>query len=468
MRIPSGVTDQYIYFVAVDSVDFQTRETGLTTFTVYRSRDGAAAAAYTTPTINETSAANMPGVYELLLDEDMTIAAGNDSEAVCLHITHAGMAPVSLMFELYRRTVTAGNTYTVDATGGGLSTLTTSVNGYDGGFVWFDTAGVAGTTNYVHGIALNPNSSMANARTIANSLSIKGFRICNGSTVTLDQGYSGYTFFGYKWTLALASRLITNSYFQGAAVTGLSTGTGPRFENCSIGTSTIADASVFSNCGMNGTFTLQAAGQYVFQGCWSDTVAGVDWIIDFGALGATTVGLREYNGGVEVRNMAAGDVLSFTGSGRLTVAASCTAGSLFVSGSINLVNSGSGQTIADSSRYNEDQRMANVTLVDTVTTLTTLATDAIGANQMSAAAANKISDHTLRRTYANARASANGDTVNFRSALGAVGKLVNKWSISGSVLTIYQEDDTTSTAPGGTQDVGGSAGADPITSLDTV
>jgi hypothetical protein len=117
MRIPSGVTDQYIYFVAVDSTDFTTRETGLSSFTVYRSRDGGVAAAFTTPTINETDATNMPGVYELLLDEDMTIGTGNDSEEMVFHITHAGMAPVTRTIELYRSKITAGNTLTVSAGG---------------------------------------------------------------------------------------------------------------------------------------------------------------------------------------------------------------------------------------------------------------------------------------------------------------------------------------------------------------
>lgn len=115
MRFPSGVTDQYIYFVAVDATDFTTRETGLSTFTVYRARNGAAAAAYTTPTIAEVSSANLPGVYSLLLDEDMTIGSGNDSEEVVLHITHAGMAPVTRVFELYRNVVTAGETLGVSS-----------------------------------------------------------------------------------------------------------------------------------------------------------------------------------------------------------------------------------------------------------------------------------------------------------------------------------------------------------------
>ena len=83
------------------------------------------------------------------------------------------------------------------------------------------------------------------------------------------------------------------------------------------------------------------------------------------------------------------------------------------------------------------------------------------------AAANKIADFVLRRTYANARASTDGDAVSFRSLLGGIGKLVNRWNISGATLTVYQEDDTTSTAPGGTQTITTDAAADPITGLDT-
>jgi hypothetical protein len=124
MRIPSGVTDQYIYFVAVDATDLKTRETGLSSFTVYRSRNGGAAAAFTTPTINETSAGNMPGVYELLLDEDMTIDAGDDTQEFCLHITHAGMAPVTRTFELYRPKATAGETIGVSS--GAVSNVSTA------------------------------------------------------------------------------------------------------------------------------------------------------------------------------------------------------------------------------------------------------------------------------------------------------------------------------------------------------
>lgn len=132
MRIPSGVTDQVIYFVAVDATDLKTRETGLASFTVYRSRNGGTATAYTTPTITEVSSGNMPGVYKFLLDEDMTIDSGDQSQEVCLHITHAGMAPVTRIFELYRPSVTAGET--VGVSSGAVSNVTT-VNGLASGVI---------------------------------------------------------------------------------------------------------------------------------------------------------------------------------------------------------------------------------------------------------------------------------------------------------------------------------------------
>lgn len=117
MRIPSGKTDIYLYFVAVDATDYVTRETGLTGFTVYRSRNGAAEVAYTTPTTTEIDATNMPGVYGLLIDEDTTIDSGSDSEEYCVHITKAGMAPVTRTLELYRRDTTSGRTLDVSSGG---------------------------------------------------------------------------------------------------------------------------------------------------------------------------------------------------------------------------------------------------------------------------------------------------------------------------------------------------------------
>ena len=119
MKIPSGTTNRYIYFVAVDSGDFVTRETGLTTFTVYYEIANGTATAMTTPTVTEADATNMPGVYSLLIDESgmTTLTAGHDTAELVLHITQASMAPVTRVIEIYRVKATEGNTLDVTSTG---------------------------------------------------------------------------------------------------------------------------------------------------------------------------------------------------------------------------------------------------------------------------------------------------------------------------------------------------------------
>lgn len=113
MRIPSASTDRKIAFVAVDATDLKTRVTALSGFVVYRSREGGAATIYTTPTVAELSAANMPGVYVLTIDEDTTLTAGHDTEEYIVHITVATMAPVTRSLEIYRPKFTEGQSGTM-------------------------------------------------------------------------------------------------------------------------------------------------------------------------------------------------------------------------------------------------------------------------------------------------------------------------------------------------------------------
>jgi hypothetical protein len=77
---------------------------------------------------------------------------------------------------------------------------------------------------------------------------------------------------------------------------------------------------------------------------------------------------------------------------------------------------------------------------------------------------NHFADATIRRTFANALASADGDTAVFRSLLGVMAKLVNKVAVSGGTLQIMEDDDTTVF---GSQTITTQAGADPIVALDT-
>lgn len=184
MRMPSGVTDQVIYFVAVDATDNTTRETGLNSFTVYRSRNDGTPVAMTTPTVSEKSAANMPGVYTLLLDEDMTIGAGNDSEEMVFHITHAGMAPVTRTIELYRPKITAGNTLGVASDGD----ISGNVDGNVVGSVASVTGAVASVTAAIT-LPSIPSNWITAAGIAPDALDGKGDWNVGKTGYTLSQGF---------------------------------------------------------------------------------------------------------------------------------------------------------------------------------------------------------------------------------------------------------------------------------------
>lgn len=110
------------------------------------------------------------------------------------------------------------------------------------------------------------------------------------------------------------------------------------------------------------------------------------------------------------------------------------------------------------------------TILDSILTDTAeIGAAGVGLTEVSLTSAEKdaIADHTLRRTVANARASADGDAVVFRSLLGAISKLVNRIDTTTTPgrLTVMEEDDATTF---GEQALTTDATADPVTVADTV
>lgn len=98
-----------------------------------------------------------------------------------------------------------------------------------------------------------------------------------------------------------------------------------------------------------------------------------------------------------------------------------------------------------------------------VITATVIATDAITDAEISAAACNKISDHVHRRNTSNIEASANGDTLDFKSGYGAIAlQTHNKDASSGTALVVKKSDDTTNLV---SLTVTTDAGAGPITGI---
>lgn len=173
--------------------------------------------------------------------------------------------------------------------------------GYSNGSIWVDSAGTAGSEDYVNGVADNP-CPWANALVIAASLDIFRFQIANGNTVTLDANSDNYTLLGVGWALALGGQSIEGAAFSGASITGIGTATvtRPSFENCLFGAATIPPALIkISGVGAaSGTFTASSAGQYLFDRCFSMVPGSGSPTLDFSGLGAATgINNRGWKGG---------------------------------------------------------------------------------------------------------------------------------------------------------------------------
>lgn len=111
LTIPSGSTDRVIALVAASGA---TRITGLSTFTVYYKLDDGSVTAMTTPTVSELDATNMPGDYQLLIDESgmTTLDSAHDQEELILHISASGMDDVTRVVTIERTKFTEGQTIT--------------------------------------------------------------------------------------------------------------------------------------------------------------------------------------------------------------------------------------------------------------------------------------------------------------------------------------------------------------------
>lgn len=407
MRIPSGKTDQLIYFIAVDSTDLKTRETALGSFTVYRSRNGGAATAYTTPTIAELSAANMPGVYALTVDEDTTIAAGSDSEEYCVHITQASMAPVTRTVELYRRDTTTGTTITTSNLDAAISSRMATYTQPTGFLAATFPGTVASTTNITAG------------------------------TITTVGTLTTYT--------------------------GNTPQTGDAFARLGApaGASVSADILVIDNL-VDDLETRVGTPSNLGSGA---TVAAnlVDIEVQTDDIGVAGAGLTNIGTIATVTTLtnlpaitanwltAAGTAADFTTeiqTGLATAAALTTVSSNV--DAILLDTSTTGVPVSTGG-------ISNLSFAAGAIDSAAIASDAITSTELAQSAAQEIADEVLNRDLAG---GGSGNTRNVRNTLRAIRNLVSE---SGGTLTIYQEDDTT---PAWTAAVTRTSNTNPITSVD--
>jgi hypothetical protein len=380
-------------------------------------------------------------------------------------------------------------------TAGTLTTVTTATNltnersKYMHGAVWIGSVANTNTASYVDGIMTNPVSTLAAAKSVADNLGLKKFWIQSGVTITLGAAYVGYVFDGRGFIMALGGQDV--SKVQIDRCEGLS-GTG----TCATGEIVVYDSHLnaisigeadFVRCHLNGTVTLtQASVPYRFHDCTGITAAK----ITFSQASQTTV-VSQFSGALTIAGMtAATQTLYLDGDGVVTLDNTNSAGTVYISGNIVLVNSGTGQTI------NQDGRITGTAVADAVwdEVVTTGAHDTAtfaGKQLLTASSAGDPWGTALPGAYgAGTAGKLVGDNINApvadvptavenadallarnvsggsstgRTVKQALHFLRNKWSISGTTLTVTDVDDTT---PSWTATVGTDAAAVPIVSND--
>lgn len=233
---------------------------------------------------------------------------------------------------------------------------------YNLGAIWYDSgASNINTVSGVDGISTNPVSTWGAVKTLSSNLNIDKFHIANGSTVTADASCQNYTFIGCGWDLALGGQSFEDAHITGASVSGIATAGSGRmhFVDCTINASdaTLGKAMLY-NCGIEGDITLSAADIYIFTRCYAaDTGGAAPPFLNYNDV-ASSVGVRSWDGGIKVKNMAAGSKITIQGRGKVSIDSTCDAGgTIGVQGTMSITDNvvgGFSGTIIEDARIDAD------------------------------------------------------------------------------------------------------------------
>ena len=207
--------------------------------------------------------------------------------------------------------------------------LATSVYGRQ---VWIDTVnGVDGYVIGVNGLDHTPVLTIACAYQLCDDLGLKTIAFKSGSNtvaVTLTRSAAGWRFYG-PGKIDLNGQSIADAIFEECySVYGTSTGDDASFYRCQIGSGGLTlDHAYVTACRIKGAITLIAnADPIIFHGCIDATGAGADFELIFVA-NATAI-VRDFQGAITLKSMAATNSLVIDGALRVTIDASCTGGSI--------------------------------------------------------------------------------------------------------------------------------------------
>ncbi len=224
--------------------------------------------------------------------------------------------------------------------------------------------GTAGTEVGLNGLPGNPSSNLADALNLATQIGLRTFIVLAESSLTLTAACSQWTWVGLSAALNFGGYDVDSCGFRGFVLSGTCTSsTGrPLFEGGTFLTVSLPPC-IAKDMGFTQTITLNANGDYVFKDCASGVAGGGVSIIDCDN-NDVDINLRNFNGGVEVRNMNANSKITFDGRGQIVFASSCTGGEAELRGPIKKTDNSNGAVaVTEGNRLSYD-RNDNLIYVD--------------------------------------------------------------------------------------------------------
>lgn len=274
------------------------------------------------------------------------------------------LTPTTISKNVWDEIIDSPN-HSIDNSAGKRMWTMQDYGGYQGGSVWIDTInGNPGTSNDIHGTVLLPSSNIANAYTIAENNKLKQFFVNQNSNIDLT-GFASdltqYRFWGNKWSVNLGGINIDKVIFENCHVNGIgqTSVSGAQFNKAILDNVQIGP-SEFHGCYFIDNFTVNSAGDYIFDQCFSASAGETAINFDMGAaVGATKVTFTHWSGNIQINNMSTGDILTIEGTGNVIIDSSCNAGDISIRGTISVTDNSAGAVSVTSDAVIDQQRISD-------------------------------------------------------------------------------------------------------------
>lgn len=271
----------------------------------------------------------------------------------------AGGLPISDAggLDLDNRMLAAGTITNLDTLYDGVEGFGSAYVGPRGLGVYLnDAAANANTVNGVDGTWSNPVSTIAAAKTIADSLSVDRIYLVNNSVITLVATMEDYEFVGIGEMMAntinLGSQDVDNSHFENVLISGIQGGTSRcQAKGCVLSAITAMEITGLSCIIADGS-PLVLRNDCVFDSCWSAVAGTGTPILDINSVANVNVYFRHYSGGLQVNNAVATTVMSYESDGQIVIDATCTSLSIAVRGDCTITDNGTTTSLTQDAAIN--------------------------------------------------------------------------------------------------------------------